>query len=401
MLINKGLLRGSLILLIAFNVYNALNFFFHFAMVRLLSVVEYGILASLYSIIYVLAVFTESIQTVITKYTTKEENKGKLKNILKKGIKKSFFVSSGLFILYLIISIPLSFMLRISYPLMALNGLMILLAFLTPVSRGVLQGKKRFGFLGINMIGEASIKFILSLILVMVGWAVYGAILGTIVGISISLILSFDGLKDIIRTKEEKADTEGIYGYTRPAFFIIFVILAFYSIDILIARIFFSEEMAGSYAIASILAKTIFFGTQPISRAMFPISAENSMEKSKSDNIFMNALAIFCVGIVIVLALFYFFPDFILKIFSGKEIPESVSILFYLGIAVSLISFANLVLLHKLSLGKVKGYIYLFIFLILEIFLLSWFSKDLMQFSIAFITASAAFLWGSVVLISE
>lgn len=399
--INKNLVKGSLILLIAFNIYNALNFFFHFAMVRMLSVIEYGILASLYSIIYVLAVFTESIQTVITKYTTKEENKGKLKNILKRGLKKSFFVSLIIFIFYIAISIPLSNVMKISYPLMVLNGLMIILAFLTPVTRGVLQGKKRFNILGINMISEASTKFILALFFVMIGWAVYGAILGTIIGVSISFVLSFFSLGDVIKEKEENADTSGIYGYTKPTLFIIFVILAFYSIDIPIARIFFPAEIAGAYAIASILAKTIFFGTQPISRAMFPLSAENSKEKNKSDNVFMNALTIFCIGIIIALALFYFFPELILRIFSGKELANSSRILFYLGIAVSLISFANLVLLHKLSLGKVKGYGYLLIFLILEIFLLGWFSKDLMQFSIAFITASAAFLWGSVVLIKE
>ena len=93
MLINKGVVKGSIILLISFNIYNALNFFFHFAMVRMMSVVEYGILASLFSIIYILAVFTESIQTVITKYTAKETNKGKLKNILKKSFRKAFFVN--------------------------------------------------------------------------------------------------------------------------------------------------------------------------------------------------------------------------------------------------------------------------------------------------------------------
>lgn len=399
--LNKNLIKGSIILLISYNIYNALNFFFHFFMVRLLSINEYGILAALYSIIYMLAVFTESIQTVITKYTTKEKNKGKLKNILKRSYKKTFLVSMGIFIFYLILAMPLSFLLKIDYALMGLNGLMIFLAFLPPVSRGVLQGSKRFKTLGINMISEATIKLILAIIFVIIGLSVFGAILGTLLGVTIALILSFIPLRDIIRSKEIKADTVDIYGYTKPAFFIMLVILTFYSIDIVVAKIFFEDDVAGYYAIASILAKTIFFGTQPISRAMFPLAAENSIDKKKSNNIFANALSILFIAIFLALSVFYFFPEFIISIFSGKQIQEAAAIIFYLGIAFSLISLANLVLLYKLSLGKVKGYFYLFIFILVEIVLLSLFNSNLFEFSIAFITASAAFLWASIVLIKD
>lgn len=401
MQINKGIVKGSITLLIAFNIYNALNFFFHFAMVRMMSVAEYGILASLFSVIYILAVFTESIQTVITKYTANESDNGKLKNILRKSFRKSIFAAILLFVVYIFIAIPLSSLMKIDYKLMILNGSMIILAFLSPITRGILQGKKKFNALGFNMIIESVSKFVIALVLVFIGLSVYGAIIGTIFGVGIALGLSFLNISDIMKAKEEKASTKGIYGYTKPTFLIMLAILAFYSIDIIIAKIFFPEEIAGAYAIASILAKIIFFGTQPIGRAMFPISAENNLGEKKSNNVFMNAFFILLLGIIVALAVFYFFPDFIIKIFSGKEIPESAGILFYLGIAISLISFANLVLLHKLSLGKVKGYGYLFIFLILEIFLLSWFSKDLMQFSIAFITASAALLWGSIMLVNE
>jgi len=401
MQINKGVVKGSIALLIAFNIYNALNFFFHFAMVRMMSIAEYGVLASLFSIIYILAVFTESIQTVITKYTAKEQNKGKLKNILKKSFKKSIFIAVILFIIYIFVAIPLSLLMKIDYKLMILNGGMIILAFLSPITRGILQGKKKFNALGFNMIIEAVSKFIIALILVFIGLSVYGAIIGTILGVGIAFGLSFLNIRDIMKVKEEKASTEGIYGYTKPTFFIIFAILAFYSIDIIIAKIFFPEEIAGAYAIASILAKIIFFGTQPISRAMFPISVENNLEEKKSNNAFMNAFVILFLGIIAALAVFYFFPDFIIKTFSGKDINAAARIIFYLGIAISLVSLANLVLLYKLSIGKIKGYPYLYVFIVLEIFLLSWFSKDLVQFSIAFVTASAAFLWGSIMLVNE
>jgi len=188
-----------------------------------------------------------------------------------------------------------------------------------------------------------------------------------------------------------------LYDYSKPAFVVTLAVIAFFSVDVIIAKIFFDAETAGAYSIASILAKVIFLGTHPISRAMFPLSAEQGKSKKKSDNIFYNALALVGIGIVVSLGVFAFFPELVLIIFSGRVIPESLQILLYLGIGTSLLSIANLFLFYNLSRGKVKGYYILLAFVILEIILLSIFSNDVVQFSLAYITAAAAFLWGSIV----
>lgn len=399
MRIHKSLWKGSIVLLIAFNIFNFFNFVFHFSMARLLTVAEFGILSALFAIIYILSGFSESIQIVITKYSTKEKNKGKIKNILKRALRKSFLVAILLFIIYLIIAALISYLTKINYFLIALTGLMIFVVFLIPITRGLLQGKKRFKALGANMIAESIIKLILAIALVLIGWKVYGAIIGTLIGSFAAFALSFISLKDITRTKERKTTTKDIYNYTAPSFFIVLTILFFYSIDVLIARIFFTADIAGAYAIASILAKTIFFGTYPISKAMFPLTVESKVKRS--ENVFNNALFILFLMITAALIIFYLFPEIIILIFSGKDIPLAAQILFYLAIATSLISLTNLTLLYKLSLGKVRGYPYLAIFILIEIFLLSYFSANLLQFSIAFVVSSAAFLWGSIFLLNE
>lgn len=452
--INKGLLKGSLILLICFGIFNFLNFMFHFSMARSLSLVDYGILATLYSILYALSIFTESIQLIITKYTAKENNKGKLKNIFLKTIKKSSVVSVLIFALYLAVALPLSSLLKIEYPLLALNGLAIFLFFLIPVSRGVMQGQKRFGSLGINMIIESSAKLAFSIFFVYLGWKVYGAVVGTLIASVLAFVLSLIAVKDILKINEENADTKGIYAYTGPAFILSLTVMLFYSIDIIIAKAFFSPATAGSYAVASILAKTIFWGTQPISKAMFPLSAQDSDAKNRN-NVFSNSFAILLSLVIAALALFFVFPELIIRIFSGKEIFEASQILFYVGIAMALLSFANLIVLYDLSLGKIKpapkklyagffalflastifGIVYVFypyylffyltallvllsaailfyclikkydlgfiFFLIIEAVLLYIFKNNLFVFSIAFVTSAAAFLWGAVMLMKN
>ena len=395
----KTLLKGSIILLITFGLFNFMGYIFHFAMIRSLSVSDYGILATLFSIIYILALFSESIQTVIAKYSSSAKSNSLLKSLFKRTFKKALKLSFILFIIYLVISIPLSSLLKIDYSLLALNGLIIFTIFFMPISRGIMQGRKMFMSLGLNMIAESTSKLIFPIIFVFIGWKVYGAIAGVVLATFISFASSFFMLKDIFKAKEGNANTSGIYNYTTPVFVIIFTILIFFSLDIIIAKIVFSPENAGYYAIASILAKTIFFGTQPISKAMFPLTAENKSSGKNKHKIFLNALGIIFILIISSLLVFYFFPDILIKISSGKIIPESSSILLYLGIAMSLISLTNLNLLYKISLGSMKGYFYLPFFIVIEAIIMYVFSANLVEFSLAYITASAIFLWGSSVLI--
>ncbi|MEK6843998.1 MAG: oligosaccharide flippase family protein [Nanoarchaeota archaeon] len=401
MRLNKNLIKGSSILLLGFGLFNFMHFLFQFFMARMLNISEYGILAVLFSIIYITLILTESIQTIIAKYSSNESDSGKLKNITKKSYNKCFKISLYLFIFYLLIAIPLSFILRISYLLLSINGLVIFLAFFLPISRGLMQGKKRFKSLSINMIVESGSKLIFGVLFVYLGFKVYGAIAGVLAGGIIAFFFTFFQLKDIFQSKEKTAQTPGIYDYAKPAFLINSIIIIFYSLDVILARIFFAPEIAGSYAIASILGKIIFWGTLPISKAMFPMSAENLSDKKKAENIFRNALSILIVFIMTALIIFYLFPDLIIKIFSGKNIPQAAFILFFSGIAFSFISLTNLALLYKLSRNKIKNHAYLFIFIIIEIILLSVFSSNLFQFSIAFITSSAIFLWGSLYLMND
>src|SRR3989344_786161 len=193
----KALIGGSLVLLVTFNLFNLLNFIFQFAMARMLSVSDYGTLATLFSIVYIVGIFSESIQTIMTKYSSNESNSGKIKNLVKRSLRKSFVFSSAIFVAYLLLMIFFSPLLKIGYSLLALNGLMIFTSFLLPISRGVLQGKKKFKDLGINAIIEAIIKLLLAVVLVFVGWKVYGAIIATVLGAFVSLALSFSMLKPI------------------------------------------------------------------------------------------------------------------------------------------------------------------------------------------------------------
>jgi O-antigen/teichoic acid export membrane protein len=338
-------------------------------MARLLSVSDFGILAALFSIVYIMSVFSESIQTIIAKYTSKISQKGKLKNITKRATKRAFRLSIYFFVFFAVISLFLFRILDIKYFLLVLTGSMLIFIFTLPVTRGVLQGRKRFHSLGLSVFTEAFAKLVFSILFVLAGIGVYGAILGSLLGLVASFALSFVSLKDIFSSKETKAKTKEVYNYATPTFFIMLVVLIFYSIDVIIAKIVFLPEVAGAYSIASVIAKTIFFATLPISKAMFPLTSSGK-NKKHNENIFLSSVLLLFALIFVAIIIFYSFSNLIITVFSGKTIHLASAILVYLGIAFSLISITNLVLLYNLSIGKTKGYKLLSIFVVLEAVLL-------------------------------
>lgn len=400
--LNKTLIKGSLTLLILFGLFNLINFLFQSFMAYKLSPADYGVLGALYYIIYFTGIFTESIQTVITKYTSGKLKDGKIKNIINRSFKNAWKYSLGLFIFYLLIIIPLSILTEIPYPLFALTGLVIFTSFFLPITRGVLQGRKKFVSLGSSLIVESGVKLLLALAFVFFGWKVYGAMAGTVIGFFASLLFSFIPLRKVLKAKEKYAKTLDIRNYSKPVLVLILSMLAFYTVDIIIAQIIFPKDMAGYYTIASVLSKIVFWGTQPVSKAMFPITAGDELDrKSKTDkgNYFVSLLIVSFL-IVCALVVFYFFSADIIRLFSGKSISNP-EILFYLSMGTSVLSFANLNILHKASRGKTKGAYAFLVILAIGIGLMFLFNNTLVEYSFAFLGASVMFLIGSIILLNE
>ncbi len=398
MKLNSEIVKGGFILLVSTGIFSFLGFVFQIFMARSLSIVEYGLLATLFSIIYIFGFFTEFLQTLIAKYASLQQDATATKQLLGVSLKKSGRWAFITLIIYLTASFFLYRALNIPYGLLAFNGLFIFAVFFVPVTRGILQGKKEFASLGFNFILEGVIKLGAGVIFVYVGWNVSGAIGGAMLGTFLAFVFSLIPLKSVLSVKTKKTNNLDVKIEPGPTFIIILTVMVFYSIDVVIARMVFSEEVAGIYSIASILSKTIFWITQPISKVMLPIVARDKHNPRGSRNAFTSALFIVLIIAFFANLFFYFFDELIVQLFSGKIIAETAQILPFVGLAMSFISLANLVLLYKLSKDSVKGILYLWLVIPLEIAVLFYFSANLVQFSIAYIAISAFFLLFSLVL---
>jgi O-antigen/teichoic acid export membrane protein len=352
---STGLLGGSVLLLVTLNVANALHFAFHIAMARMLGPAGYGALAALLAILYVLNVFAESVQTILARYASREPDPGRLHDLLRRALRKGGRATLALAAVFLVAAVPLGRWLRIPYPLMALFSLSMIGVGLLPIHRGALQGWKRFRALGENMIWEVLAKLILGVGLVCLGAREYGAVAGVSVGFCVAFALSRLPLRDVYRTPLSRAEAPDLYRYSLPVFVVTATVMGFYSLDVLLARAFFPDAVAGGYAVASFLGKSVLLGTAPVTKAMFPLSAEAAERRDGgSRRLLAGTLGILAACVTPVLIAFATIPGFLVRGMGGKSYQGAADLVLPLGIAMVLMAFSNALLLYRLSTGGLR-----------------------------------------------
>jgi len=401
------LIKGSFILFAMLGIYNVFNYVFQISMARLLGPADYGILAVLMSIIYIFAIPSEAIQNFITKYTSifNVHNKlGKTKDLMFRSLKKSALLSLVMFILFIPLSLFLSDFLKIDIWLVLLIGLFIFTVFIMPVMRGIIQGRKKFSSLGLNFVLESICKVILSILLVLLGWKVYGAMTAVLLASVFAFVISLVPLKEIIHSKRERGEFNNIYKTNLPLIIATISIVLMYSIDIILARRFFSPEIAGQFAFVSLIGKVIIFVSSSIGKTMFPLSAEEFEKGNKTSKLLKKSLILVSIMAAISLILYSIFPKEIVFIVSlgSSQYLETAHILFTLGLSYSLISIANVIVLYKLSTNRIrKSAYFLLSFAILEVILLSLFNSNIVEFSISLLFSSLLIFLYSLLLLKK
>jgi O-antigen/teichoic acid export membrane protein len=399
---NSELAMGSLILIFLFNIGNLFSYFFQFFMARMLGPADYGVFAFLLSIVYIFTIPTSSIQTIISKYTTKLNTKkefGKLKGLLYFSIKKLLKISIITFFIYFIV-LSVGFFVfyslkgrfpEVSFWLFVITGLVIFNSFISPVGLGILQGMKKFFALGLNAVISNGLKFTLALLLVYFNFRVFGALLGIIFGSFIAFVFILPFIKEITNTKTKETKIHLFSEEAGPTFFSMLFIVLIYSIDVIFAKFFFSPETAGQYAGLSMIGKIILFGAISIANAMFPISSEKFLKKnSETQKLIRKTFGTLLLLCLFAIILFLLFPKMVISLLFGEAYLPLSNLLGYVAISFSFISFTNLMVLYRISTDrfKIKHAVYLFFLFLTQMLLMFFFRTSIEKFVLAFMFAS-------------
>lgn len=385
------LVRGSLVLFIGIVIFNFFNYVFQISMAKLLGPADFGILAALMSIIYILSIPGEAIQTVVSKYTSKfiaQKNVGKIKELAIRSAKRGIIFAAISFIILSVLSLFFAKLIKIELGLLLITGLFSFYVFLVPIGRGILQGEKRFTTFGVALILESLSKVFICVLLVLLGLRVYGAIGGVLISCALGFLIVFAKIKNVLKSKQQKDNFSGLYKKSIPVLAAVTAIVFMYSLDILVAKALFEPEIAGQYAFVSLIGKIIIFISFSIGRVMFSLSSEKYEKGDDTKGNFKKSLFLVSGVSVFILIFYYLIPEIIVRIVSldSEQYVSAAHILFRLGAAYSMLSVANIIILYKISVNKIRnGAFVLLGFALIQTILLIMSGSNLNSFANAFL----------------
>lgn len=353
-LLQHPLFSGSFLMFGGSMAINAINYLYHLVMGRILGPSSYGVLASLFSLLYIVSIVPLSTSVSIVKFISSAKNEGELSSVYY-GIKNYVFkFSAVLLVIYILIAFPLANFLKIQDNISVIMvGPIMFFSIITLVNQSTSQGLLKFiGFVVPNLISSL-VKLGVGVLLVLIGYSVGGAIFGVLSGAIFAYLVSSLAISNVVKNvKNAKFDVNKFVNYSLPVLLQAFAFTALFSVDVLLAKHFLSEFEAGIYASLSTLGKVIYFATSPISSVMFPIISKRFSSGERYNKIFFTSLSL-TLGVSHAIVFVYWrFPNLVINTLFGSNFFSGSENLVFMGVFMVFYSTSNLLMNFYLSRGK-------------------------------------------------
>jgi len=364
------------------------NYLYQLAMARMLQPHDYGILMSLTSLFLIISIFALVIRTVMSKFISRYYAEGNMKaasSLWRLYLKRTLILGVAVFIVAALLSPIISGFLRIGnfwYPLTLFSAL--ILAFAVPVNYGTLNGLHRFFHLGWTTTLWAVLKLVLAIVLIKLGFGLYGGLIPFILAFIIIFAITLALLKDLRGGNAERVEIVGFRSYLGLAFVAILAYTVLTNIDVVLVKRFLSAEEAGNYAAIAALGRAALFAPMGIALAMFPKSSGlHEMGKSHRSVLLMGVLLTLLIsGAVVVI---YWIDSAFVLGFLGKyesgalKYPLAVDHLFKYALAMLLFAVSYVIMNYFLSISRIRVAYPFMVTAFLQVVLIMYFHGDIAQ----------------------
>lgn len=355
-IISNPLFSGSFLMIVGSNFANAINYIYHTLMGRILGPSSYSELAAILSIINLVGIVTVTLSLVVTKFVSSAKNEKEVKELIGWFSKKINILAFFVLVIFLISSKYISAFLNLSSTIpVIIMSFVLFISFPTFLLRASLQGLLKFKDIVSTLILEHTLKLILGLILVILGFSVSGATFGILISVLSVWILAKKMVGNYYSGIDFNPDKiKSIFLYSLPVFIQSLSISSLISMDLVLVKHFFVSYEAGLYAALSTLGKIIFFACGPIVAVMFPMVSGKYSKNKRYMNHFLYSIGLTISIAFCILVIYYFFPETAILLLFGSEYIEASGLLVWFGLYMTLFTLAYFLTNFFLSIGKTE-----------------------------------------------
>ncbi len=398
------LVSGSFYVFIGTTVSSFLAFVLNIFFARELTYVEYGVLASLLSLVTLFTIPASSLSAVIVRYATNffAEKKTKQAGAL---YKKSFLwlivIGIGINVLFFLLFPIFSNFLKIdNLPLVMITAISVSMFYFATLNMSFIQSMLKFRLLGVLYSIAGVGKLVGGVVLILMGFNIYGAILATFIFSFIDFVFGLFPLRETIKNagKDVKIGTRDFTSYAIPTSIAVIALSSFIASDVLLVKHFFSPYQAGLYGGLNLVGKVIFYFTGPIALAMFPLIVKRHSNNGNFNNLFYLSIGLVLFCSLLITAFYLIFPEFVLQIFlGGKQYLTMAPYLGIFAIFLTIFSLNNVFVSFFLSIKKTNVFPIVVIFAVMQIVLICLYHSNFYQIIYISIIVSALLLASLVI----
>lgn len=380
------LVNGSFYLFLGSLISSFIAFIANLFFARNLSASDYGIYASLLSLLTLTTIPSQSLMSVITRFAADFFSKNKIGEAIdfyKRSSKFMIFVSAFLLFVFIIFTNQIKNYLKIDNGnYIILVGVTVFFQYLYIVNNAYLQSLLKFFYMAFNTVVSAVLRFILGVILIFLGYKVFGALISILIAFIAPVLISFFPLRILFSKSAKtcsKINTGEIFGYAIPTAIAILSLTSFISMDVIMTKHFFTPKQAGLYGGLSLIGRVIFYFTSAIPSVMFPLLIKRHSKGEDTNNLFYLALFLVIFPSFVITTFYYLYPKLTVGIFLGKDYYEIIPYLGLFGIFISVYSILNVCVNFFLSLKKTMIFIPVTMFTILQVLLINIYHESFFQ----------------------
>lgn len=324
------------------------NYLFHLISGRLLQPEQYGLLEGFMALNYFIAVIISSFSLTIINSAQKIP----LKQLQTLSLKLTLIIWLIFMALYPLISVLLKFD---NFSLFFIFSLQIIFAFIPTLYLGYLQAKLNFKIFGLINLSVAFIKVFIALILLLLGFKIFGALISLVISNLALAIFSYLAILPHLSKQSQlnsKNNLKKFWSFSRLSFITQLGLTSLYVTDILLVRFLFPVSLSGIYAAASVIGKIIFFVNATVLTVSFPVFTQQKTALIKLKSSFLQAALLMVFICLIGLLSYWLFPDFIINLFYGPAYQTAGPLLFIFAVFMVIFSLFNLNLQFLLAVSK-------------------------------------------------
>lgn len=329
---------------------------FHVALARLLDPGEYSLLASLLAVALVLAVPTLALQPAVARVVARSLARGDERTAgmaLRSTLRGLALVGSGAVALGAAVSLPLAQLVRIEDPLPVVATLLTVLASaVVPATWGALQGQQRFLALGLSQVAIAGLRLSVGVAIAAAGGGAGAVMLGIAGATFATFLLSALPLRSLLASGGGSIPVRRLargYGVGAAAGLTLFAALT--TADLLAARLAFDQNVAGSYAAASVGGRFLLLVPVAVTTVLFPRVATFDDPLRERRYLLAGLAAVTATSLVAIAAL-ALAPGLLLRLGFGEGYEDAQPWIAPLAVAMAFYALVNVYLFHFLSLGR-------------------------------------------------